>query len=45
MTAEPVCSICMTAVEADDASTSCPACRASYHAGCWTENGGCAVYG
>lgn len=39
------CAICMTAVTADDATTICPACAAPYHADCWSENGGCAVYG
>jgi len=39
------CGICMTAIDAGDASTSCEGCRSPYHAECWTENGGCAVYG
>lgn len=39
------CAICLTPIEADDAATSCPACSAPYHAECWTETGGCAVYG
>lgn len=43
--ARAACSICLTALEASDAVTSCPACAAPYHAECWSENGGCAVYG
>ena len=39
------CGLCRTAIEAGDASTSCEGCRSPYHAECWTENGGCAVYG
>jgi hypothetical protein len=39
------CSICLTSFEPDDARTSCPSCNAPYHAECWSENGGCAVYG
>lgn len=41
----PLCSICMTAVETGEAPASCPACHAIFHADCWTDNGGCAVYG
>jgi hypothetical protein len=29
----------------EEARTSCPACQTEYHAECWQENGGCAVYG
>jgi len=39
------CSICMTAVVPADDTTVCSACAARYHADCWRENGGCAVYG
>lgn len=39
------CSICMSAVEEGDAAVSCPDCASPYHADCWTDNGGCAVYG
>ena len=39
------CAICMTAVTADEAAHACPACGARYHAECWEDNGGCAVYG
>ena len=39
------CAICLTSLGADDAATACPACGAPYHAECWSDNGGCAVYG
>lgn len=35
----------MSAIEAADASTACEGCQSPYHAECWAENGGCAVYG
>lgn len=41
----PVCAICLTAITVADAKTTCPECQAKYHADCWQENGGCAVYG
>jgi len=41
----PVCAICLSAIGAGDTKTVCPACQAEYHADCWQENGGCAVYG
>ncbi|HXS68425.1 MAG TPA: RING finger protein, partial [Candidatus Polarisedimenticolia bacterium] len=43
--AEQVCAICLSSFTASDAKTSCPSCQAEYHTDCWTENGGCAVYG
>ena len=39
------CAICMTPVGEAEAAIECPACHAKYHAECWQENGGCAVYG
>jgi hypothetical protein len=39
------CAICMTAVDAADETAFCSGCTARYHADCWSENGGCAVYG
>ncbi len=39
------CAICQTPVAAGDAVEACPACAAPYHADCWADNGGCAVYG
>ena len=41
----PACAICLSPINADEAKSACPACRAEYHADCWQENGGCAVYG
>lgn len=40
-----VCAICQSALGPADAKSACPACRAEYHADCWQENGGCAIYG
>jgi len=42
---EALCAICQSALSLGGALTFCPACRAEYHADCWQENGGCAVYG
>lgn len=39
------CSICMTPIGADEAMRACESCGTRYHADCWSENGGCAVYG
>jgi len=39
------CPFCQTAIAPTDPATECPSCRARYHADCWTENGGCGVYG
>lgn len=39
------CAICQSPIEAGGSSTECPACRSPYHADCWQENKGCAVYG
>ncbi len=39
------CAICLSPVESGNEKTACPACNAIYHAECWSENGGCAVYG
>jgi hypothetical protein len=41
----PVCAICQSPLGAGEPQTKCPACAAPYHADCWQENGGCAVYG
>lgn len=41
----PLCPICQTALGPDEAATACPECGTAYHAECWEENGGCAVYG
>ena len=45
MESESVCGICQTAVGPDEVRSDCPECRAAYHADCWQENKGCAVYG
>ena len=42
---ERLCAICQSPMRADEAKTSCPGCRAEYHQDCWSENGGCAIYG
>jgi hypothetical protein len=39
------CAICMSAIGPGDATTVCEGCRSPYHAECWSDNGGCAVYG
>jgi hypothetical protein len=39
------CGICLSAINDAEARAACPACRAEYHAECWQENGGCAIYG
>lgn len=40
-----LCGICLSVLGVSEESTSCPVCRADYHADCWNENKGCAVYG
>ena len=42
---ESICAICQCPIGAGDQRTSCPDCHAAYHADCWQDNGGCAVYG
>lgn len=37
------CPYCLGEIGEADEATACPACHASYHAECWTENGGCCV--
>ena len=39
------CSICHSAIGGGEAITACPSCGLTFHAGCWTENGGCSAYG
>lgn len=39
------CAICMSVIEAGDVARECDGCHARYHYDCWTENGGCGVYG
>ncbi len=42
-----LCAICQTPLgpTENEPTTTCPACDAKYHADCWLQNGGCAVYG
>lgn len=38
------CAICHTLIREGEETESCPECRSSFHAGCWTDLGGCATY-
>ena len=40
-----LCAICQSPLGADEQKAACPDCSAVYHADCWQENRGCAVYG
>jgi predicted RNA-binding Zn-ribbon protein involved in translation (DUF1610 family) len=40
-----LCAICQSPLGADETKAACPDCAAVYHADCWQENRGCAVYG
>ena len=42
---ETLCAICQSPLGNESELVSCPECQAPYHAECWQENGGCAVYG
>src|SRR5690349_324836 len=39
------CPVCLTPLDDAGPGVSCPACATRFHADCWEENGGCAVYG
>ncbi len=39
------CPYCLAGIGDSRETVSCPSCHAVYHHECWTENGGCAVYG
>jgi len=39
------CGICLSPIAQAEAKQNCSACNAVYHAECWEENAGCAVYG
>ena len=39
------CAICQSALEAAESTALCPDCHTPFHAECWQENGGCAIYG
>lgn len=42
----PVCPYCNTAIEPSGPERmDCPTCGESHHLDCWTENGGCTVFG
>ena len=40
-----LCPICQSPIAASEAATYCTDCKTIYHADCWDENQGCAVYG
>ncbi len=40
-----LCPICQTGIAAAETATFCPDCKTIYHADCWNDNQGCAVYG
>jgi len=40
-----LCAICQSPLSEAEAKAVCPDCAAVYHAECWQENRGCAVYG
>jgi hypothetical protein len=45
LVAPPVrCPVCMTDADGPEVQA-CPSCATLYHADCWSENRGCAVYG
>jgi hypothetical protein len=39
------CGVCHGEIQQLEQKTRCPACGAQFHLECWTENGGCSVYG
>ncbi len=46
MSGDPtICSYCQAPIAEGDGRQECPSCHAAYHAECWQENGGCAIYG
>ncbi|MBN1673661.1 MAG: hypothetical protein JXR37_21620 [Kiritimatiellae bacterium] len=40
-----LCAICQTAIAPGEETAKCPECGTAYHADCWADNHGCAVYG
>jgi len=40
-----LCPICQSPIALAEAATFCPDCKTIYHADCWSDNQGCAVYG
>jgi len=46
VTATANCAICLAGVApGEEGVVACPACGAPYHTDCWSDNGGCGVYG
>jgi len=43
--ASSLCAICQSPLNEGEDLVACPSCHAPYHAECWEENGGCAIYG
>lgn len=39
------CSVCHSAIAANDKQVVCPSCGLTFHAECWKENLGCSAYG
>jgi pSer/pThr/pTyr-binding forkhead associated (FHA) protein len=44
-TSGTLCGVCHGTIQSGEETTRCPACGAVFHVECWTENGGCSVYG
>lgn len=40
-----VCPYCRTNISAEDRATVCEGCATAHHADCYTENGGCTIFG
>lgn len=40
-----ICTFCQTPIKNESEEYLCPSCHSPYHADCWEENKGCAVYG
>ena len=40
-----ICSVCQTAIEANETTWRCPSCGQQFHTECWQENRGCSMYG
>ena len=40
-----ICLICQSPITSDETKFLCPSCNKPYHAECWDQNKGCAVYG
>ena len=42
---QEICSVCQSAIEADDERVACGECDLPFHSECWEENLGCSAYG